>query len=183
MAKSAEAAHPTPAGLTWPRPPTPPRSKPDSASSIAPHFLATSGAGRTPGPSPNDAFRSLILSARSTNTRRRAESCPNMGVASPPMRILVTGSSGLLARHLMPRLRSAGHEVVRLLRPEGSSVVDFAAIRPDLDSLNPQPDLDRFDAVINLAGSNIGRRWTKKVREEVVRSRAEYTTKLCQALA
>ncbi|MEZ0266395.1 MAG: NAD-dependent epimerase/dehydratase family protein, partial [Phycisphaerae bacterium] len=98
------------------------------------------------------------------------------------MRILITGSSGLLARHLMPRLRSAGHEVVRLLRPEGSSVVDFAAIRPDLDSPNPQPDLDRFDAVINLAGSNIGRRWTKKVREEVVRSLAEYTAKLCQAL-
>ncbi|HYE20249.1 MAG TPA: TIGR01777 family oxidoreductase [Tepidisphaeraceae bacterium] len=99
------------------------------------------------------------------------------------MRILITGSSGLLARHLMPRLRAASHEVVRLLRPEGSSVVDFAAIRPDLDSTDPQPDLDGFDAVINLAGSNIGRRWTKNVREEVVRSRVEYTAKLCRALA
>ena len=102
-------------------------------------------------------------------------------IRSPLVRILLTGSSGLLGRHLQPVLRGGGHEVVRLLRrpPAGP---DPQAVYTDLDA----PDLarlDGFDTVIHLAGENIAQRWTRRRRESILESRADFTTKLCAALA
>lgn len=77
------------------------------------------------------------------------------------MRILMTGASGFVGRHLAPRLVSSGHDVTKLKRgtdagqgAEASPEVitgpsDFAALRPDHVADHPP-----FDAVIHLAALN-----------------------------
>jgi uncharacterized protein (TIGR01777 family) len=97
------------------------------------------------------------------------------------VRILLTGSSGLIGRHLQPMLRAAGHEVVRLLRSPPAAP-DPQAIYTDLGA----PDLERldgFDAVIHLAGENVAQRWTRRRRASILASRVDFTTRLCAALA
>jgi UDP-glucose 4-epimerase len=66
------------------------------------------------------------------------------------MRILLTGSSGWLGRHLAPLLRAAGHGVTGLDVAPGADtqVIASVADRPRLDALFAQ---HRFDAVIHSA--------------------------------
>jgi len=101
------------------------------------------------------------------------------------MRILLTGSSGLIGRNLLPRLRRAGHQVMRLLRepPAARGAIPGDAILPDLNAAEPQASLEGFEAVIHLAGQNVDRRWTKKNRASILASREDLTARLCQALA
>jgi uncharacterized protein (TIGR01777 family) len=94
---------------------------------------------------------------------------------------LLTGSSGLIGRHLQPVLRARGHQVVGLLRQPPRDFHPHALYtdlaRPDLALL------DGFDAVIHLAGENVARRWTKRRRASILASRADFTAALCGALA
>ncbi len=96
------------------------------------------------------------------------------------MRILLTGSSGLIGRHLVHRLRGAGHEVIRLVRTSGTSGQGDAI---GFDAANPDPSrLGGFDEVIHLAGENVARRWTKTRKRSILASRADFTRSLCAAL-
>jgi uncharacterized protein (TIGR01777 family) len=97
------------------------------------------------------------------------------------VRILLTGSSGLIGRHLEPLLRAQGNEVVRFLR-HAPAVPDSQAIYADLTA----PDLarlDGFDAVIHLAGEPVAQRWTRRRRASILASRTDFTAALCSALA
>jgi uncharacterized protein (TIGR01777 family) len=97
------------------------------------------------------------------------------------VRILLTGSSGLIGRHLQPVLRAAGHEVIRFLRSPPATP-NLQAIYTDLAA----PDvelLDGFDAVIHLAGENVAQRWTRRRRASILASREDFTGALCSALA
>jgi uncharacterized protein (TIGR01777 family) len=97
------------------------------------------------------------------------------------VRILLTGSSGLIGRHLQPVLRAAGHEVVRFLRSPPAAQDPHAIYTdpgaPDLELL------DGFDGVIHLAGENVAQRWTRRRRASILASRADFTAALCSALA
>ena len=99
-----------------------------------------------------------------------------------PLRVLVTGASGLIGGALTPFLQTGGHEVVRLVRRPPASPTevawDPAAGRIDADAL------EGFDAVIHLTGENIGAgRWTAARRRSIRASRADSTGLLCKALA
>ena len=65
------------------------------------------------------------------------------------MRILLTGATGFLGRHLAPALERAGHIVVRAARARGAMDVDFSR---DLDPAAWTPRLEGIDAVINAVG-------------------------------
>jgi uncharacterized protein len=98
------------------------------------------------------------------------------------VRILLTGSSGLIGRRLHWRLRRDRHDVIRLRRDKSdnyeSGVVHFLDDRePDLFLL------DGFDAVIHLAGADVARRWTPWRKRLIMNSRAGFTERLCDALA
>ncbi len=98
-----------------------------------------------------------------------------------PLRILITGSSGLIGVALTGFLESGGHEVVRLVRhppASGAEILwDPAAGRIDAGAL------EGFDAVIHLAGENIGAgRWTAARRRRIRDSRVSSTELLCHAL-
>ena len=98
-----------------------------------------------------------------------------------PRRVLITGSSGLIGTALGAFLESGGYEVLRLVRRATKSPAEIAwnpaAGQIDADAL------EGFDAVIHLAGENIGAgRWTATRRQRIRDSRVASTALLCGTL-
>ncbi|MBX9667088.1 MAG: TIGR01777 family oxidoreductase [Candidatus Obscuribacterales bacterium] len=96
-------------------------------------------------------------------------------------RILVTGSSRVIGSSLVPFLKTQGHEVVRLVRPNSCySGIEWDPAR----RVVPSDDLEGFDAVVHLAGDNIAKgRWTNEKKERLRRSRVDSTSFLVDALS
>ena len=67
------------------------------------------------------------------------------------MRVLITGSSGLIGRALTQSLDADGHEVLSLVRRSPSSESELQW-DPATGELNAE-DLEGFDAVVHLAGA------------------------------
>jgi uncharacterized protein (TIGR01777 family) len=93
--------------------------------------------------------------------------------------ILVSGASGLIGSALIPELEAAGHIVRRLVRREQNSS-DEVPWRTDM--LHPAA-VEPFDAVIHLAGRNVGARWSSRVKREIWSSRVEGTRTVASAVA
>lgn len=100
------------------------------------------------------------------------------------MRVVISGSGGLVGRQLASRLVAEGHEVVRLVRSPGAvGPGDAAPWRPERGELDPAV-LDGADAVVNLNGRSIADgRWSAAVKADLRRSRLDATRTLVQALA
>lgn len=98
------------------------------------------------------------------------------------MRIVMSGASGFLGRHLAARLRGDGHDVLRLVR-RPANADDEASWRPAARELDPAV-LDGADAVINLSGANVGdKRWSAAYKKVILDSRVDTTATLATALA
>ncbi len=83
------------------------------------------------------------------------------------MRVAVTGASGFVGSALLPALPAAGHEAVRIRRGAFDAAVLAGA-----------------DAVVHLAGENIGAgRWTPRRKEAIRESRVAGTRRLAAILA
>ncbi len=91
-------------------------------------------------------------------------------------RIAIAGASGLLGSRLVRSLERSGHEVVRLVRRAPVSPSE-APWDPPARWI-PADALAGCDAVVNLAGESISKRWTKSVRERIVSSRVQATSLL-----
>ncbi len=95
------------------------------------------------------------------------------------MHILLTGGTGLIGSHLIPRLLHRGETVSVVTR-------DVAAARAKLgpevhlwSGLDQQLDLNDVDAVINLAGEPIAdKRWTEQQKRHLCESRWQITERL-----
>lgn len=100
-----------------------------------------------------------------------------------PMRILLSGATGLIGRSMEALLGTAGHDTVRLVRNHG--MVSRHAIHWDPVRGNfSKEDFEGFDAVIHLAGENIAAgRWTKKRKNRLFLSRCRDTWLLSQILS
>jgi uncharacterized protein (TIGR01777 family) len=97
------------------------------------------------------------------------------------MRIMLTGSNGLIGRALLPFLASDGHHVVRLVRSQtqagdGQVLWDPAAGAIDTEKL------EGLDAVVHLAGETIVGRWTAQKKARILESRAQGTRLLSESL-
>lgn len=96
------------------------------------------------------------------------------------MRIAITGSSGLIGTALRESYQRDGHEIVRLVRHEPRTAAELSLAQVMRD---PAP-LDGTDVLINLAGAGLGdRRWTRRYRDLILRSRVETTRTLSTAIA
>lgn len=90
---------------------------------------------------------------------------PYLGQA--PLRIAITGASGLVGTQLAAFLTTGGHEVLRV--PRGR--------------INHEA-LEGLDAVVHLAGSSIaGGRWTEERKAEILSSRVDGTKRLAEGLS
>ena len=99
------------------------------------------------------------------------------------MRILLTGSSGLIGSELVPFLRAAGHSVTRLVRRPAHPEAKEIAWDPAEGKLDPAA-LEGHDAVVNLSGENLGEgRWTAARKAQIVESRLKSTSLLATTLA
>jgi uncharacterized protein (TIGR01777 family) len=86
----------------------------------------------------------------------------------------------LVGSALVPALRASGHDVYRLVRrvPSASDEIPWNPAHSDL----APAALAGTDAIINLAGENVGAgRWTAARRERILRSRVEATRTLAAA--
>jgi uncharacterized protein len=97
------------------------------------------------------------------------------------MRIVVGGASGLIGSALVPELRNAGHEVVRLVRNEAGAPGDVRW-SPAAGELDPAR-LGTVDAIVNLTGENIGQRWTESRKRRIRDSRVQATGLLARTAA
>jgi hypothetical protein len=97
------------------------------------------------------------------------------------MKVLVSGSSGLIGTALISALQAAGHSPVRLVRgpaePPGEISWDIGASRLDPGSLTG------MDAVVHLAGAGIAEhRWSDEYKRVILDSRVAGTALLVRAL-
>ena len=99
------------------------------------------------------------------------------------MKILVSGTTGLIGTALVPFLTTGGHSVVRLIRSQprpGQAAVHWDTAAGSIDS----SAFEGLDAVVHLAGENIAaRRWTPAQKARIRDSRVQGTRLLAQSLA
>jgi len=103
------------------------------------------------------------------------------------MKILVSGSSGLVGTALGSVLARGGHTVCRLVRPQsavGEGATEGFAVAWDPATGELGGAGVGADAVVNLAGASIADgRWTKQRKELLRASRIDTTRALVNALA
>jgi uncharacterized protein (TIGR01777 family) len=96
------------------------------------------------------------------------------------LHVAVTGASGLIGSAVTRRLEGVGHRVSRLVRrPAGPGEIFWD---PAAGSLDPR-GLEGVDAVIHLAGENVGARWTAARKARIRSSRVAGTRLLSETLA
>ena len=114
---------------------------------------------------------------RTANDLRRHAAVRDRG----PLRVAISGASGLVGTALRAFLTTGGHTVAPLVRradPHAGAIV----WDPERGLLDPAA-LEGFDAVVHLAGESIAERWTPAKRERIRSSRVAGTRTLCEALA
>jgi uncharacterized protein (TIGR01777 family) len=84
------------------------------------------------------------------------------------MRVLLLGGSGFVGRHLAEALRAAGHAVANATLRDASGAADAAAA---------------CDAIVNLAGEPLARRWNTAIKCRIEESRVDAPRRFLQALS
>jgi uncharacterized protein (TIGR01777 family) len=98
------------------------------------------------------------------------------------MRVLVTGSSGLIGRELVTQLGHQGHDVTRLVRRPATGVSE-ASWDPGAGTIDAAK-LEGHDAAVHLAGAGIGdHKWSDAHKKAVLDSRVQGTGLLARTLA
>jgi uncharacterized protein len=98
------------------------------------------------------------------------------------MRILISGSHGLVGKALISELNKDKHEIVSLVRhaSAGASEIEWHPNQGSIDSER----VSGFDVVVHLAGESIASgRWTDEKKRKIRESRVMGTTLLSQSLA
>ena len=103
------------------------------------------------------------------------------------MRILISGGTGMIGKQLVNRLHESGHDLWILTRREqkGHHLPGVKMVHWDGSSLGKWSDLvGQVDAIINLAGENIGaKRWSSKRKNIIIDSRVNAGKILTEAIS
>jgi uncharacterized protein (TIGR01777 family) len=99
------------------------------------------------------------------------------------VKILLSGSTGLIGSSLLRFFRAGEHHVTRLVRRPAHAKAKEIAWDPAEGKLDPVA-LESHDAVVHLAGANLGEgRWTAARKALLVESRMKSTRLLAETLA
>ena len=99
------------------------------------------------------------------------------------MKILISGASGLVGKHLIPTLLAKSHEVYKLVRktPQSADEIQWDAEKGFSET--EQAKLENFDAVVHLAGDNVAsENWSDEKKRKIKESRTIGTRVLVDAL-
>jgi hypothetical protein len=103
------------------------------------------------------------------------------------MKIAVTGSTGFIGSALVPFLTTQGHSVRRLVRPQSRDSATTAGEKATWDPSSGMLEssaLEGCDAVVHLAGDNIGaERWNDEKKRRLRSSRLDSTKLLASRIA
>lgn len=103
------------------------------------------------------------------------------------MKIVVSGSSGLIGSALIDSLRPDGHAISRLVRSGSVATADVTSKMIRWEPPNGSIDsaaMEGADAVVSLAGASVaGGRWTAERKQVLRRSRVDATRHLVASLA
>ncbi|HEX2078870.1 MAG TPA: TIGR01777 family oxidoreductase [Longimicrobium sp.] len=102
--------------------------------------------------------------------------------AGAPMRVAVSGSTGLIGGALVERLAREGHTVSRLVRSASKAKPGDVVWDPEGGTIDAAA-LEGVDAVVHLAGENVGSRWTEEKKRRIRDSRINGTRLLAHTLA
>ena len=98
------------------------------------------------------------------------------------MKILVSGSHGLVGKALINSLTTDGHEVLKLVRHARAFGAPEVEWHPNQGQLDAQ-HLEGFDVVVHLAGESIASgRWTDSKKRAIRESRVKGTSLLSEVL-
>ena len=102
------------------------------------------------------------------------------------MKIVITGGSGFVGTRLSDFLLSRGFRAIALGRSAGKHRISHASFNyVSADTTQPgkwQDELEDADAVVNLAGTSIFKRWTSSNKQQIYDSRILTTRNVVSAL-
>ena len=100
------------------------------------------------------------------------------------MRILLTGSHGMIGSALAGGLQAEGHEVVRMVRAPAASDRTMVLWDPAALAVAEQCPLENLDVAVHLAGAGVAEsRWTPEFKSLIRNSRVQGTALLANTLA
>jgi uncharacterized protein (TIGR01777 family) len=109
-----------------------------------------------------------------------ARHAPHRGQA--PLRVAITGASGLVGGQLAAFLAAGGHEVLRFARGRTARAGEIPW-SPESGRIDHEA-LEGLDAVVHLAGASIASgRWTEERTSEILASRVRGTHLLAEAVS
>lgn len=98
------------------------------------------------------------------------------------MKVLVSGSSGLIGSELVPFLKSKNHSVSRLVRSKSGSGDEEVLWNPVACVMDTKR-MEGFDAVVHLAGDPIAQgRWNPEKKAQIRDSRVKGTRFLAESI-
>jgi hypothetical protein len=100
------------------------------------------------------------------------------------MRIAITGATGMIGSKLIAFLLAQGHQMAVITRRSSYHQAQTSVIiwDPNLNYIEIE-QLEGFDVVIHLAGTNVGEYWSPEHKKSILESRTLSTRLLCESLA
>ncbi len=99
------------------------------------------------------------------------------------MRILLSGSTGLIGKVTAHHFRKQGHEIIPMVRKKGSAPTKSIFWDPSHNRIDLE-QMESFDGVIHLAGENIAnQRWSTEKKKRIRTSRVNGTRLIATPLA
>ena len=96
------------------------------------------------------------------------------------MRLLISGSSGLLGTSLILSLENKGYDIFRLVRKKTEQPNDI--FWQPHEGVIEIEKMENFDAVVHLAGESIAGIWTASKKKSIRNSRIDGTRLLSQTV-
>ncbi len=105
-----------------------------------------------------------------------------------PMKILITGATGLIGRELTKQLIMSGYQVTVVSREKNKARLALPGIKEiiecNLSKEKIAADLNQFEGVIHLMGESVvSGRWNEKIKKEIYNSRILSTKNLVESFS